>query len=93
MKPVLVISKNVKTDEGKGVIFSCNITAANPATTVTWIGPSQQPIQHSGGVVKIKSVLKKQAGKYTCRASNTEGTSTETFELQVSKFAFIFDGL
>ena len=85
MKPVLVISKNVKTDEGKDVIFSCNITAAYPDTKVTWIGPSQQPIQHLKGVVTMKSVLKKQAGKYTCRANNTEGTSTETLELQVSK--------
>ena len=86
VKPILAISNDKQVKEGSNVTFSCNITAANPSTRVTWKSPTNALIQHSNGVVMMNYVSPKQGGRYSCHATNSAGESTKTFTLTVGEY-------
>ena len=71
--------------KGSNVTFSCNVTAANPFTTiVAWKSQTNKSIQHSNGVVMMSSV--DQGGRYTCHANNSAGESQRLFTLTVGEY-------
>ena len=81
------MSGDQRVKDGSNVTFSCNITAANPSTTiVTWTSPTNELIQHSDGVVTINFVSAKQGGRYTCHANNSAGESRKLFILTVGEY-------
>ena len=80
------MSSDKTVTKGSNVTFSCNITAANPSTTVTWKkSPTNALIQHLNGVVTLNFVSAKQGGRYICHADNSAGASQKPFTLTVGE--------
>lgn len=64
--------------EGDTAIMACTVTDANPNTNITWRWSktdSPNMVLHNGATYTIPNIQRGRSGTYTCRASNTVGTS------------------
>ena len=93
-KPTVSVVTPEPVVEGQSVTITCRTLGARPAvTSVTW-KKGQEVItvtsdsKYSGGTVQtpsltIGSVLKTDAGEYTCRLGNDVGQGTGSVTLEV----------
>ena len=59
--------------EGESITLYCNITAANPTASITWLNQDNSPIPNTNGRIQLQSVNRNQHGVYICQASNGVG--------------------
>ncbi|XP_050707227.1 nephrin-like [Eriocheir sinensis] len=66
--------------EGEDVYFNCNVDSNPPTYKISWFRRSQAILHHpaqgillSGNSLALRSITRRQAGPYTCSASNVEG--------------------
>ncbi|XP_025764048.1 intercellular adhesion molecule 1 isoform X2 [Oreochromis niloticus] len=67
--------------EGDTLHLNCS-SVGNPSPSYTWTLPTNSP-SYSGSVLTIKSVGFEHEGQYICTVSNTVGTVTKEFNIDV----------
>ncbi|KAL3996798.1 contactin 4 [Sarotherodon galilaeus] len=67
--------------EGDTLNLNCS-SVGNPSPSYTWTLPTNSP-SYSGSVLTIKSVSFEHKGQYICTVSNTVGTVTKEFNIDV----------
>uniref|UniRef100_A0A3Q0TBI7 Ig-like domain-containing protein n=1 Tax=Amphilophus citrinellus TaxID=61819 RepID=A0A3Q0TBI7_AMPCI len=73
---------------GDTLHLNCS-SVGNPSPTYTWTLPSDKASSYNGSVLTIKSVGFKHEGQYTCTVTNTAGTVTKEFDVDVQALAFV----
>uniref|UniRef100_A0A3Q0T364 Ig-like domain-containing protein n=1 Tax=Amphilophus citrinellus TaxID=61819 RepID=A0A3Q0T364_AMPCI len=68
--------------DGDTLHLNCS-SVGNPSPTYTWTLPSDKASSYNGSVLTIKSVGFKHEGQYTCTVTNTAGTVTKEFDVDV----------
>ncbi|XP_025764051.1 carcinoembryonic antigen-related cell adhesion molecule 20 isoform X2 [Oreochromis niloticus] len=78
--------------EGDTLHLNCS-SVGNPSPSYTWTLPTNSP-SYSGSVLTIKSVGFEHEGQYICTVSNTVGTVTKEFniDVQVNSIPYIIAG-
>ncbi|XP_035291077.1 MAM domain-containing glycosylphosphatidylinositol anchor protein 1 [Anguilla anguilla] len=72
----LSVNETLVVDPGRDVTLSCEVTAGNPAPTVSWSrypGPMPPRAQIRGGSLTLRSVAPADSGYYNCTAVNSVG--------------------
>ncbi|KAL3996795.1 L1 cell adhesion molecule like protein [Sarotherodon galilaeus] len=69
--------------EGDTLHLNCS-SVGNPSPSYTWTLPTNSP-SYSGSVLTIKSVGFEHEGQYICTVSNTVGTVTKEFNIDVQE--------
>ena len=64
---------------------ACNSDALPPQVTYKWEKVGGGSVTTDLNVLKIQNVKDKDTGLYRCTATNTEGSSVETFNLKIAK--------
>ncbi|KAL3996753.1 hypothetical protein ACER0C_009409 [Sarotherodon galilaeus] len=79
--------------EGDTLHLNCS-SVGNPSPSYTWTLPTNSP-SYSGSVLTIKSVGFEHEGQYICTVSNTVGTVTKEFnvDVQVNSIPYIIAGM
>ena len=74
---------SITVAEGESITLYCNITAANPTASITWLNPANSTMPHTKGKIQLSPINRNQNGVYTCQASNGVGMiarkTTEVF--------------
>lgn len=67
--------------EGQTATLECEVTAANPNTSITWQwfnASNHNTVLFSGAKYTIPYIQRKQSGLYYCTANNSIGASKPT---------------
>lgn len=76
-------SDPLHVEEGSSVAMHCNVDAKPPAERVFWSGGDEGNVLSAGRVLQMDQVQVKDAGTYTCSASNSVGESRKSLQLAV----------
>ncbi|CAI5681061.1 unnamed protein product [Oreochromis niloticus] len=80
---------DITVTEGDTLHLNCSFVG-NPRPSYTWTVPVNSSLSDNGGILTIKSVGFEHEGQYICTVSNTVGTVTKEFNIDVQASPLIW---